>query len=106
MVTMKEFNELEPGEKFVYSIVGWLVIYFFWCRLIFCGNFWSMNDENVLREVQINNPEYVRVVDIDRNWYNYSEAIVETEPDPVTGEAKRRTFTFNSNVIQEVSLVK
>ena len=43
--------------------------------------------------------------DIDKNWHDYSEATLETAPDPITGETKRRTFIFNSNVVQEVSLV-
>lgn len=105
MTTMKDVENMEPGEVFLRFIFGALFIYFFWCRFLFCGNFWAMNEENVLREVRINNPEYVKVIDIDKNWYDYSRALLETAPDPVTNETKTRTFVFNSNIVQEINLV-
>ena len=103
--TMKEISEMEPAEVFWRFIIGCAVLYFFWCRFLFCGNFWSMNEENILRAVSVNNGEFTKVVAVDKNWYNYSEALLETDPDPETGETRRKTFVFNSNIMQEVSLV-
>ena len=106
MTTMKEIEQMEPGEILGRFILGCLMFYFFWCRFLFCGNFWSMNEENILREVRSKYSEYVKVINIDKNWYDYSEATLETAPDPITGETKKATFVFNSNIIQEVSLVQ
>ena len=67
--------------------LGWYVV----GRAVFCGNQWFF-DSAAIQAVQVDHPEYVKVVKAERNVYDLSRVLVETK------DGERKTFCIDGDV--------
>jgi len=72
--------------------VGW-----YFSKAFYCGNHWFF-ESAAIHAVQVNHPEYVRVVEVDRNIYDLSRLLVETK------DGKRRTFCIDSDILVNLDM--
>jgi len=94
------------GKKNVFTIITFLIpfiviiallITLFGSYIIITGDFW-VSEESALKVIQVNNPEFIKVIRLNRSFLKESEILVEDK------NGNRREFKIESNILQSVKV--
>lgn len=87
------------GLIFLISVVCFVGFYVIVGCVIIKGNYW-LTEKSALSAINVDNPEYVKIISLDRNVKAWSVVLAETK------NGDRRSFSMNTNVCQDVNIVE
>ena len=79
----------------VVGIIGYLGVFCLVCK----GNFHVYTDTQALKAIQVDNPEYVKVINIERHAVAYTKVTAED------GSGTRADFLLDTNIFQNRKVV-
>ncbi len=100
MKNRKGFTLLEL--MIVYVILMSIIVvvdYYLIGGILIKGNYW-VSEKTALKAIQIDNPDYIKIVKLNRNVKAYSVAIAEDK------NGDRKSFALNTNILQNIDVIE